>query len=108
MPEVFEYDFEPDVIGHEDGAPFRYILAGSTCLPGDVFGDYAFPDPLAVGDRVTFKNAGAYTLTKAHMFNGVDLPAIYALTESGEIQLKKEFGYSTFADRWKADTHALI
>ena len=106
MPEVFEYNFEPDVVGHEDGAPFRYILAGSTCLAGDVFGDYSFPDPLAVGDRVAFKNAGAYTLTKAHMFNGVDLPAIYALTESGDLQLKKEFGYPTFADRWKADAHA--
>ena len=106
MPEVFEYDFEPDVVGHEDGAPFNYVLAGATCLAGDVFGDYSFAAPLAVGDRVAFKNAGAYTLTKAHMFNGVDLPAIYALTESGELQLKKEFGYGTFADRWKADAHA--
>ena len=108
MPEVFEYDFQPDVLGHEDGAPFSYILAGATCLAGDVFGDYSFAAPLAVGDRVTFENAGAYTLTKAHMFNGVDLPAIYALTESGELQLKKEFGYSTFAARWKADAHALV
>ena len=107
MPEVFEYGFEPDVVGHEDGAPFSYILAGATCLAGDVFGDYSFAAPLAVGDRVAFKNAGAYTLTKAHMFNGVDLPVIYALTESGELQLKKEFGYRTFADRWKADAHAL-
>ena len=108
MPEVFEYDFEPDVVGHEDGAPFTYILAGCTCLAGDVFGDYSLAAPLAVGDRVVFENAGAYTLTKAHMFNGVDLPAIYALTESGELQLKKEFGYSTFADRWKADAHAPV
>ena len=108
MPEVFEYDFEPDVVGHEDGAPFSCILAGATCLAGDVFGDYSFAAPLAVGDRVAFKNVGAYTLTKAHMFNGVDLPAIYALTESGELQLKKEFGYSTFADRWKADAHAPV
>ena len=107
MPEVFEYGFEPDVVGHEDGAPFSYILAGATCLAGDVFGDYSFAAPLAVGDRVAFKNAGAYTLTKAHMFNGVDLPVVYALTESGELQLKKEFGYRTFADRWKADAHAL-
>ena len=106
MPEVFEYSFEPDVVGHEDGAPFSCILAGATCLAGDVFGDYSFAAPLAVGDRVAFKNAGAYTLTKAHMFNGIDLPAIYALTESRELQLKKEFGYPTFADRWKADAHA--
>ena len=106
MPEVFEYDFEPDVVGHEDGAPFSYILAGATCLAGDVFGDYSFAAPLAAGDRVVFKNAGAYTLTKAHMFNGVDLPAIYALTQSGDLQLKKEFGYRAFADRWKADVHA--
>ena len=106
MPEVFEYDFQPDVVGHEDGAPFSYLLAGSTCLAGDVFGDYSFDTPLAVGDRLAFENAGAYTLTKAHMFNGIDLPAIYALTELGELQLKKEFGYSTFANGWKADAYA--
>ena len=98
MPEVFEYDFEPDVVATRRGAvqlrPRWRHMPCRRCVRR-----LLVRCPLAVGDRVAFKNAGAYTLTKAHMFNGVDLPAIYALTESGELQLKKEFGYGTFADR---------
>ena len=108
MPEVFEYEFEPDVIGHDDDAEHKYILAGSSCLAGDVFGRYSFREPLATGDRVIFENAGAYTLPKAHMFNGIDLPAIYALTIDGELLLKREFGYPAFVDRWKAKPHAVV
>lgn len=108
MPEVFEYNFEPDVAGHDDDAGYEYILAGSSCLAGDVFGHYAFRKPLAIGDRVIFENTGAYTLPKAHMFNGIDLPAIYALTHNGELLLKREFGYPAFVDRWKAKPHALV
>ena len=108
MPEVFEYGFEPDVVGHDDAAQHEYLLAGSSCLAGDVFGLYCFRSPLGIGDRVIFENAGAYTLPKAHMFNGIDLPAVYALTIDGELQLKREFGYSAFVDRWKAQPHALV
>ena len=106
MPEVFEYTFEPDIAGHCDGGAHNYILAGASCLPGDVFGEYSFDEPLAVGGRVVFENAGAYTLSKAHMFNGIDLPAVYAMHPSGALELKQEFGYSPFAERWKAKMHA--
>ena len=41
MPEVLEFQFEPDVLGHIDAGLHRYILAGCTCLPGDVFGEMA-------------------------------------------------------------------
>jgi carboxynorspermidine decarboxylase len=102
MPEVFEYDFEPDVVGHDDGAEWEYILAGCTCLAGDLFGEYRFPQPLAVGDKVVFYNAGAYTMTKAHTFNGINLPAIYALTDAGALELKKRFTYADYAARWGA------
>ena len=108
MPEVFEYGFEPDIVGHDDEAPHSYILAGSSCLAGDVFGEYAFREPLVPGARVIFENAGAYTLSKAHMFNGIDLPAIYALTLDGSLLLKRAFGYPAFADRWNASIHAPV
>ena len=106
MPEVFEYGYEPDVIGHDDDAAFEYILVGCTCLAGDVFGEYGFDRPLRVGDRVIFYNVGAYTLSKAHMFNGVNLPAVYALTEAGDLVLKQRFTYADFAAKWGA--HARI
>ena len=100
LPEVFEYDFEPDVAGHDDRAEWEYLLAGCTCLAGDLFGEYRFHQPLKVGDRVVFPNAGAYTMTKAHTFNGVNLPSIYALTEEGNLELKKRFTYADYAARW--------
>ena len=108
MPEVFEYVFEPDIAGHHDQGPNGYILAGSSCLAGDIFGEYAFTDPLAIGDRVIFENVGAYTLVKAHMFNGIDLPSIYALTGDGKLLLKGEFGQQAFSERWKGGIHALV
>jgi carboxynorspermidine decarboxylase len=99
LPEVFEYQFEPDIAEHCDSAPHEYILAGASCLAGDVFGTYSFSEPLKIGSRVTFENVGAYTLAKAHMFNGINLPSIYALDERGELALIREFTFDDFAAR---------
>ena len=85
MPEVFEYQYEPDVLGHRDDAPHPVILAGASCLAGDVFGDYRFDAPLRPGDRVVFPEMGAYTLVKAHAFNGIALPALYIRARDGSL-----------------------
>ena len=73
MPEVFEYQFRPDVVGHHDAGGYEYVLAGMSCLAGDVFGEYRFDEPLRVGSRIVFSNAGAYTIVKANTFNGIPL-----------------------------------
>jgi carboxynorspermidine decarboxylase len=96
MPEVFEYQFEPEVLDHDDDADHEYLLAGCTCLAGDIFGLYGFHEPLKVGSRVVFPETGAYTTVKSHMFNGVNLPAIYALTETGDLVLKRQSTYNEF------------
>ena len=83
MPEVFEYQFRPEVLGHSDTGPHEYVLAGMSCLAGDVFGEYRFDEPLQVGSRVAFTNAGAYTIVKASTFNGIPLPAVYELSDNG-------------------------
>ena len=102
MPEVLEYGYEPDVAGHVDDGEFEYLLAGSTCLAGDLFGAYTFATPLEIGARLVFTNAGAYTLSKAHTFNGVNLPAVYSMDQSGELALKKKFTYGDYAENWGA------
>jgi len=107
-PEVFEYQFEPDVVGHVEGGRYQYILAGCSCLAGDLFGEYSFNQPLELGSRVVFANAGAYSLVKAHMFNGINLPTIYVLTEMGELVMKKRFTYDDFASRCGVDSHATV
>lgn len=108
MPEVFEYQFEPDVAGHTDNGHYAYLLAGCTCLAGDLFGEYAFDQPLEIGSPVIFENVGAYSTVKWHMFNGVNLPTIYALTESGELVLKQQFTYEDFASRCGVETSAIV
>jgi carboxynorspermidine decarboxylase len=105
MPEVFEYQFSPDVEGDTTEGQYCYVLTGATCLAGDVFGEYAFDNPLAIGSTVTFNSVGAYTLVKSNMFNGIDLPTIYALTSTGELILQKQFNYEDFRQRWEPKKH---
>ena len=99
MPEIFEYQFRPEIMQESPDGFHEYILAGCTCLAGDVFGTYRFAEPLELGSRIVFQYMGAYTLVKAHMFNGVNLPSIYAYTQDGRLELKKEFGYEDFISR---------
>jgi carboxynorspermidine decarboxylase len=101
IPEVFEYqdltEGEPWVEGHIDGAPHAYLLAGATCLAGDLFGEYEFEDPLQIGDQIVFPEQGAYSFVKAHRFNGVNLPNIYSISPNGELTLQHRFTFSDFA-----------
>jgi carboxynorspermidine decarboxylase len=108
LPEAFEYQFEPDVEGHTDEGRHEYILAGSTCLAGDVFGEYAFEAPLRLGDRVVLPNLGAYALVKMHMFNGVNLPTLYSLTPDGALILRRRFDYDDFLARSGASRDATV
>jgi carboxynorspermidine decarboxylase len=99
MPEVFEYQYKPDVAQESEEGKYSYILAGTTCLAGDVFGEYRFDEPLEIGSRIVFENMGAYTLVKANMFNGINLPTIYAYTQDGKIEMKRQFTYDDFLSR---------
>jgi hypothetical protein len=104
MPEVEYGDLpgiEPEVLGHRDDLPagegFGYILAGSTCLAGDLFGTYQFVEPLMIGSCVVFPGMGAYSLVKAHMFNGQPLPNIYLEMGDGSVMLRRASNFTDFA-----------
>ncbi len=103
MPEVLEFNYQPDVVSQDDEGEFSYILAGRTCLAGDIFGSYQFADPLDVGDKVVFEDAGAYSLVKAHRFNGVNLPQVGVLSNDGSYRVTKTFTYSDFESCWKTN-----
>ncbi|HEV2046324.1 MAG TPA: hypothetical protein VGQ95_06970 [Chthoniobacterales bacterium] len=100
LPEVFEYQFEPDIVEHVDGGRYQYLLVGCSCLAGDLFGEYAFNEPLEIGSRITFENVGAYTIVKANMFNGINLPSIYTLDQTGKLELVKQFPLEDFVTRF--------
>src|SRR5262249_3031259 len=107
-PEVYEYQFEPDVLGHDEDGDYDYLLAGGTCLAGDVLGEYAFREPLRIGSRVVIQNVGAYALVKAHMFNGINLPTVYSVTEDGELVLRRRFTYDDFLSRCGTPDDAIV
>ena len=96
LPEVFEYQYEPDVCGDNCSNKNEYILAGSSCLAGDVFGVYRFEDELAIGSRVIFEKVGSYSLAKAHTFNGINLPDVYCLEGDTELKSVKNFTFEHY------------
>jgi carboxynorspermidine decarboxylase len=98
-PEVFEYQFEPEVVGHATRHPCACVLAGASCLAGDLFGEYRFAEPLEIGSRMVFPNMGAYAFVKAHMFNGINLPNVYTISASGGIHLRRRFEYQDYLAR---------
>lgn len=98
VPESFEFQFECDAEDHRAFSGYRYILAGATCLAGDIFGDYEFAAPLKPGSRVVFENVGAYSMVKAHMFNGINLPSLYWQPDGGPCRRIKSFNYTHFLE----------
>ncbi len=108
FPEAFEYQFEPDVLGHDDDAEHEYLLAGCSCLAGDVLGEYGFERPLRIGSRVVLPDLGAYSFVKAHMFNGINLPTVYSVGDDGTPALRRRFHYEDFLSRFGASHDAAV
>ena len=102
MPDVLEMPYHPEILGAADAGveAHTYRLGGLTCLAGDVMGDYSFPEPLTVGQRLMFSDMSHYTMVKTSTFNGTRLPAL-ALWNSASDQLEivREFGYEDFKQR---------
>jgi carboxynorspermidine decarboxylase len=100
LPEVFEYQRSPRLLNDQPQGAYRVTLAGSSCLSGDLFGEYRFSRPLVINDRVVFEKVGAYSLIKASRFNGHNLPSIYLLDESGDTMLMKAYDYADYRRQW--------
>jgi carboxynorspermidine decarboxylase len=98
MPDVLEMPYRPRVLGaaEPDVLEYDYLLGGTTCLAGDVIGEYSFAGPLRVGDRLVFDDMIHYTMVKTSFFNGVRHPDIGIWHQSGEYELVKRFGYEEF------------
>ena len=101
MPDVLEMPYRPIITGSgvKGEHTYTYRLGGPTCLAGDVIGDYSFPQPLKVGDKLIFNDMAIYTMVKTNTFNGVNLPSICLRDIDGKIQVIKQFGYEDFKSR---------
>lgn len=76
--------------------PHSYMVCGKSCLAGDVFGEFRFPEPLQVGDRISIQDAAGYTMVKKNWFNGVQMPSIAVRELDGSIRLVRQFSYQDF------------
>lgn len=80
-----------------DAGPHRFMVCGKSCLAGDIFGEFSFPAPLKVGDRLSIQDAAGYTMVKKNWFNGVKMPAIAIREADGTERLVRAFGYADYA-----------
>ena len=98
-PEVFEYQRKPILLEEEPQGSQSAILAGSTCLAGDLFGEYRFKQLPEVGEKLLFAEVGAYSLIKANRFNGYALPAVYCWQQD-EVSLLNKDEYADYRLQW--------
>jgi carboxynorspermidine decarboxylase len=98
-PEVFEYRRKPVLLEEDLQGSQSAILAGSTCLAGDLFGEYRFKQLPKVGEKLLFAEVGAYSLIKASRFNGYGLPTVYAW-QAGEAIMLKADEYAHYRRQW--------
>ena len=80
-----------------DEGPEEWMICGKSCLAGDIFGEFRFPQALKPGDRLSIQDAAGYTMVKKNWFNGVKMPSIAVRELDGTIRLVRDFGYDDFA-----------
>jgi carboxynorspermidine decarboxylase len=101
MPDVLEMPYRPNVLGagQPNEHPHNYRLGGLSCLAGDIVGDYSFPQPLRIGQRLVFLDMSHYTMVKTTTFNGVPLPSINCYAASSGLKTIRQFGYADYRSR---------
>ncbi|SNB71307.1 carboxynorspermidine decarboxylase [Arboricoccus pini] len=79
-----------------DAGTYGYMVCGKSCLAGDIFGEFHFPAPLKIGDRLSIQDAAGYTMVKKNWFNGVRMPAIAIRELDGTIRQVRDFTYDDY------------
>lgn len=101
MPDVIEMPYRPplkDAFDAQEKA-FTYRLSSNTCLTGDIIGDYSFEKAVEIGQRLYFQDMAIYSFVKNNTFNGIGLPSLYLMDQSGDCHLIKSFTYEDFKSR---------
>lgn len=105
MPDTVLMPYRPAVRGENKDGKFEYRLGGNTCLAGDIIGleagepIYKFDKALKVGDKIIFEDQIHYTIVKNTTFNGVKLPDLALIDESGRVLKHIKFGYEEYQRR---------
>ena len=95
----FDMDVKEGIWKPAKNGRYRYRLSSYTCLAGDIIGDYQFGREINVGDRLVFEDMAIYSMVKNNTFNGIPLPDIAVMDESGECKVIRSFSYEDFKGR---------
>jgi carboxynorspermidine decarboxylase len=83
-------------IANPKPGPYPIMIAGRSCLAGDIFGKYSLNKKLKQGDEIRIADAAGYTMVKKNWFNGLQMPAIVVHKLNGKIKVIREFSYLDF------------
>ena len=80
--------------------PGRYpvMIAGRSCLAGDVFGQYKLKKKLTIGTEVRLADAAGYTMVKKNWFNGLPMPSICVKRLNGKLETVRRFSYKDYRE----------
>ena len=89
------YRTSPEV-KNNGGGRFKYMIAGRSCLAGDIFGTYRFRSRLKIGSTIRFCDAAGYTIVKKNWFNWLTMPSIVIKRLDGSVDMVRRFRYREF------------
>ncbi len=88
----------PAKIASAGNGRFKYVLAGRSCLAGDIFGTYRFKSRLKTGSIIRLADAAGYTMVKKNWFNGLQMPSIIVKRRNGSLEMVRRFEYKDFVN----------
>jgi carboxynorspermidine decarboxylase len=98
--DVLKNYYQLPVAFPESGRPgqkaYSYLLAGNSCLAGDVFGEYTFSAPLKPGDKIIFGDMGSYSFAQQNYFNGINFPDIAFYSRMSGLKPVKKYTYEDY------------
>jgi len=95
MLDLLIYRLSAKIEGADKGK-HQYMVAGRSCLAGDVFGTFQFEDKLTIGSEIRFADAAGYTMVKKNWFNGLQMPGIVVRRLDDTVEVIRTFGYDDF------------
>jgi carboxynorspermidine decarboxylase len=93
MLDLLIYRQDAKIAGHGGN---KYMIAGKSCLAGDIFGTYEFDRKLKPGSIIRISDAAGYTMVKKNWFNGIQMPSIVVKRLDGSIETVRYFDYKDF------------
>lgn len=105
MPDCLEMPYKPKILKAADSKTelkkYGYRMGGCSCLAGDYMGmgDYAFEEPLEIGEQIIFDDMIHYTMVKTTFFNGLEHPGIGVWTLDNEFVMLRKPGYKEYKER---------